>query len=513
MQEPDFADKNLRGVRAGIPALLLAFSGLLLAGGLTRGQGWGDDFAAYIMQAESIARGNPGAFVEASRFTFQYSTFPVGPVAYPWGYPLLLAPVVAWFGPNIMALKAVGAICFLLFLTLLWFGFRHYHPAARRLILVGLFALNPVMLDAVNGVISDLPFLLISTLSVLLIGRVVVRGRRLTSQFGDRVLIGTAVALAFLVRTNGALLLPTLAVAQAVAGFRDGVPGRSAPADRPARRWFAVALPYGVFAAWVLAFGALFPDGGSSHFSILGSLTPATVFGNFLYYSRVPAHFFDGLPTGLIVLIYGATVLAALAGMARRWRSDHHLIVYMALTLLLYSLWPFRQTLRFMFPVLPFLFSFALSGLEGPAGADGSGGAGRRRALRLLPVLALVGWFGLQSSSAAIDNLHRDREEMSGPYARTSVEMFSFIREHVGAQSTVAFFKPRAMWLLAGRRSLMLNRPGDLSRAEYLCFYRRPDAYNQLSREEVGSLLAGGGASLEYANADFELYRLRLPPG
>src|SRR5262245_52236129 len=107
--------------------LLVGIAGWLMCVGLTHGHNWGDDFAAYIMQAKSITEAAPRSFVDKNRFTVEQSSYPFGPVAYPWGFPLVLAPLYALFGLNPMALKSVGVLSYLLFLLALWFAFRRIH--------------------------------------------------------------------------------------------------------------------------------------------------------------------------------------------------------------------------------------------------------------------------------------------------------------------------------------------------------------------------------------------------
>src|SRR5574339_631161 len=75
---------------------------------LTRGHTWGDDFAWYIMQAKSIFDGATDEFMEQSAFTNYQSTTHLGPLAYPWGYPLILVPVYAVKGISPLALKLPG---------------------------------------------------------------------------------------------------------------------------------------------------------------------------------------------------------------------------------------------------------------------------------------------------------------------------------------------------------------------------------------------------------------------
>ena len=54
---------------------------------------WGGDFSAYIMQAKSICEFSTTQFVENNRITIEQSSRRIGPIAYPWGFPLMLAPI------------------------------------------------------------------------------------------------------------------------------------------------------------------------------------------------------------------------------------------------------------------------------------------------------------------------------------------------------------------------------------------------------------------------------------
>ena len=78
-------------------ALIVLVSGAISFFMLTRGQSWLDDFASYVMQAKSILNGSMVESVRRNGFTVSQSSYPPGPVAYPWGFPLLLTPVYAVF--------------------------------------------------------------------------------------------------------------------------------------------------------------------------------------------------------------------------------------------------------------------------------------------------------------------------------------------------------------------------------------------------------------------------------
>jgi hypothetical protein len=99
-----------------------------------------------------------------------------------------------------------------------------------------------------------------------------------------------------------------------------------------------------------------------------------------------------------------------------------------------------------------------------------------------------------------------------GPFSTTSQELFAFIANHTESDSTIVFFKPRAMRLLTGRQSISVNVVEQIFRGDYLCIYLRIDGRGQIRDSEVESLLAQGVARFIYANDDFAVYRLIRRP-
>jgi hypothetical protein len=241
------------------------------------------------------------------------------------------------------------------------------------------------------------------------------------------------------------------------------------------------------FVSLVLAWQTLLPDGSFSQGFISGGVSIGVIKHHVHYYINLPAAFFDGVPH--YRLLYGASIPLAIAGAISRYRSDHHAIIYVILTFLLYILWPPVQGLRFLFPILPFYMSFVLSCL----GKYKGGIVGPERILRkvtcILPVLLVLLYFGKHSVSHAIDNLVRNRTSFSGPFVETSRIMFSYIEKNIETKSTVVFFKPRAMRMMTGRRSLMINKVGGLSDGDYLSFYQSDKVYlDQILPDEVRCL-------------------------
>src|SRR5436190_20153533 len=139
--------------------LIIVISLLIGLATLTRGHDWGDDFASYIMQGQSILNGDVAGFIKQNTFTIQNSSFLIGPVAYPWGYPLILMPAFAINGIHPLTLKIPGLIFFSVFLICLYFLIKDRLTAIESLLIIALFAFNPALIQFLDHILSDIPFL------------------------------------------------------------------------------------------------------------------------------------------------------------------------------------------------------------------------------------------------------------------------------------------------------------------------------------------------------------------
>jgi hypothetical protein len=501
--------------------ILLGITILILFCTLTNGHNWGDDFSAYIMQAKSITELNPRSFIEANRFTVEYSSSTFGPIAYPWGFPVLLVPFYAVFGQNIIGLKLLVVISFLIFILLLWVGFRKYHSPVWLLCLVCFFSLNPTMLSFADQILSDLPFLLVSTASVLFIGRLVIEKRNLISPVWDYIILGAIIAGAFFIRTNGFLLIVTLAITQFITlaiklqrgDFSNGqfsISFRNLFSDKVVflKRLLINLIPYASFFCIVILLEMILPKGGASNLSTFSNTSIDIIKHQLDYFIDVPAEFFIGVPHHY--LFYFASIPIAIAGIIRRYRSDYHIVVYIILTFALYisfPWWPLFPGLRYLFPILPFYFSFVITGLEIFQGGKTNLEQKLRKWVCLVPILIVLTYFVINSTGNAYANMIHHRETSFGPYTVPSQGMFSFIRSNTEKESTIVFFKPRLMRMMTDRKSLMLRNKEELSRGDYLCVYLA-QVRDQVSPDTVQDLLKQRAALLIYKNSEFLVFKL-----
>ena len=501
-------------------SVLLGFSCLLAWYSLTEGYIWGGDFSQYIMQAQSVWQGEISNFLQMNRFAIEESTYQVGPIAYPWGFPVLLAPFYAFFGLDMLALKSINIGFHMIFLILIWFGFRRYHSCFWLAILVCLFAFNPFFLYFMNSISSDIPFLVLSTISVLLIGRVIIQRSILFSNTSDQLLLGVIIAISFFLRTQGLLILAALGVAQFIKVLKNtmelqkgGSEAITEANDSLLRRFICESsilwtfiLPYVSFLSVTLLWRSILPEGGSSHISLLSESSVRLIINQLKYYFVLPAEFFTGLPAAQI--IYGASIPLAIIGMFKRRESDYHIIIYCVMTICLLIVWPRNEGLRFLFPLLPFYVSFALTGLEKCIHVDHGSWSVFGKMVALIPVIVIIVFFFKSSLMNAYKNIVNKRIVYSGPFQPTATEVFSFISSNTEPNSIIVFRKPRIMRLLTNRQSILIDQVDKLMRGDYLCISKNAGTSYQLGNKEVEILRENGRIHLVFQNKGFELYQI-----
>jgi len=358
-------------------------------------------------------------------------------------------------------------------------------------------------------------------------GRLIIEKRNLISPVWDYILLGIIIACAFLIRTNGILLLITLAITQLIAlvlklrqgNFPNGqclTYFSNLLSDRGVflKRLLINLIPYIFFFCIVLPWEAILPHEGTGQSSILSDITINIIKNNLEFYIDLPSLFFIGVPN--IYLFYFASIPIAIAGIIRRYRSDYHIVVYISLTYFLYILLSSPlQGLRYIFPILPFYFSFVITGLEIFQGGKTNTEQKLRKWVCLIPILIVLTYFGINSIGNACTNMIHHRKTISGPYTETSQSMFSFIRSNTEKESIIVFLKPRLMRMMTDRKSLMLRKKEDLSRGDYLCLYPPTQSKvlaaqfrDQVSPDTMQDLLKQEVALLIYENSEFQVYKL-----
>lgn len=481
--------------KTAIPlAIILIASALLGSSVLTRGHFWGDDFASYIMQAKSILSGGMGEFVEANTYTVMQSSQQIGPAAYPWGFPLMLAPVYALIGLSPLALKLPGLLTYLGFLLVFFFLTKRRFTATESLLAVSLFAFNPELLRFLDNIISDIPFLFLSTLAILLADMYAheTQGkRRLTLA----ALTGAAIFAAFFVRTQGLILLGSVLLFQGIRFWGGREKRRQLVTDS-----LVITAAFGIL--WGLT-SLIFPGGQSSYLALYAGFSMNMLTSNISSYSQLFSEFFATLPGQ--APIFGIFVALFVIGLAARFKADLLFVLYAALYLIVLWTWPEWQGYRFIFPLLPFFIYFAFWGFKSALGKLGEKQEALGQRITYACTLLIVAGFAFISGSNAYGNVRSGRE-INGPFDPYSIATYEFIKNETPPNSVIVFFKPRAMRLMTDRDALALTECDRMAEGDYLALSKKVGENLQIPPERIDEC----NLSLErvFQNRRFIIYQV-----
>lgn len=454
------------------PALLIIIIISLAIGAATlrRGHEWGDDFAWYILQAKSIWEGTTDEFMEVSAFTNYQSTTHLGPLAYPWGYPLILTPFYAVKGISPLVLKLPGLLFYAGFLVCLYFLMRDRLSQTESLLIVSLFAFNPLLLQFLDQILSDIPFLFFSTLSLLLITRQDKRG------ILPHILIGAAIFFTTFLRVTGILLLGCFLTVE----FLRLLNNRK---DRTTvieiiRNSFVVCF---VFAVLWIANLLLFPSGGESYFSQYTEFIE-TARSLAVAYFNVFSLFF-GEATGWKYLYYLLLIFFLIGAWERR-KQETIFLLFFGLWMIVHITYPYWQGARYIFPLLPIFIYFTFQGMK--TVMDKLPGEYHQLGQRAFYAfwLLIAGIFLFTSSANAYGNLQNNRT-INGPFDPYSREVYDYIKEETPPDSVVIFFKPRVMAIMTDHPTIMSTECDRMLKGDYLVLSRKVGENQQITPENI----------------------------
>ena len=417
---------------------------------LREGHPWGDDFAMYILHAKSILEGRPYSDIG---FIPNPAAI-IAPRAYPPLFPLMMTPVIAWAGINLDALKLMIALLLALTIALFDVAFRDHLNIADRVIWIGLFAFNPVIMTYKDLILSDVPFLALVALFIRLTRLNVDRMRDTGFQFCRLALIGLVITAAALTRRVGIVLLPCLLTAL-------WLDTRSHPGRHPVLVRMLTVGGLGAFAGFLILFPPAF-----------FTSAPDRIFANIIAYLQTAGILMSNgrwlIPSVLLYLIAAVLILI---GFISRLRTGISMIEITPVALLLPLLfWDRSRTVRYMLPIVPFPFFHPCIGMKCMA-------QHRIGSIMRLVVIALI------AGTYAVKLTRPDAPD-PGVESRTAKEVIAFIRSNTAPDDVLISAKPRAFALFTGRAASnphRTNEPDALRRymtsihARYAVAGRFPD--------------------------------------
>ncbi len=125
------------------------------------GHNWGDDFAAYIIQSQTIKNNSFDDLI----FHIKHTKYILN---YPWGYPMLLAPVIEHFETNINFLKMYTYCFFIISFIFIYLFFRN-NDKEMALLTILMISVNPYFWEFKNNILADFSNLLFTYIALYLI--------------------------------------------------------------------------------------------------------------------------------------------------------------------------------------------------------------------------------------------------------------------------------------------------------------------------------------------------------
>ncbi len=472
--------------RGFLVALLLFTVGDFYVQTIRPGHRWAGDFSLYVRHAHNLVKGQP---YSDTRFIVNPHFPTYSPKAYPPVYPALLAAVYSFRGPDLEAMKRVGIAFFLGLLLLLYVWLRPDLRFAPMLALLAMLGFHPAFWDFKDMVYADVPFVFFLVLALF----VWEKARALTRPgWGAAVAGGLAIYLAYGTRSVGLILVPTVVLGDLFRTRRVGMP-----------TWRAL----GVLAVLVFIQG-IFVYNDSGYLSLF-SWNWARSVGNARDYIGMAADLWENgqwpaLKTGLFLL----TSLLAAAGYFLRLRLGlRDLELFIPLYAAAMVFWSANDGVRYIFPLVPFYFYYALVGL------DGWFKSGSWRGILLL------GWV----AAAALTYESVYAQTSFGPFldnvrAPESRAVFRFIRDALPRDAVLVAREPRVFGLYTGRRCSIYHLGSDAELWNYFhqikAGYLVVGRFSPKDREFFRDFTLRHQSRLTeiFANYDFKVYQIHSFP-
>lgn len=417
------------------PFLVLLLLLPLLFLNLKTSHDWGDDFAQYIHQAQNLLEGKSQ---NETGVVFNETHF-IGPVAYPIGFPIILAPVLKSFGYNLLVLN-VYLSAFLVLSCFLGFIFlRRRFSFHTALITILIIAYNPIMLSLKTEVLSDLPYLFFSLLSLWLI-----TSKRLLWQ---EITLGISIALSVHIRSVGFILL-FIYVLSFVFNYT---------ADKKKTGALLKQFVFGV-GAFLVIYIALkiaipcttnypFPIEISNFWNNSNAHLNYNLDNLFAFFKK-----FNGSPFSYIGLVAACTLISfSIIGMAYAWKSNkkdlvnYYVLVY---TFIIITLKFGDAGFRFILPILFFIFYYAILALSKCIENMGF----KKNWLPFLVGALCI--FSYKPELTILLNTKNDITE--GPEKPDAKKMFEYINANLTPNDIIEFEKPRVIALYTKTKSVAI---------------------------------------------------------
>jgi hypothetical protein len=409
---------------------------------------WGDDNAHYLLQARYISDGTPQA---NTQYVFNPDCSVLGPPAYPIGFPLLLSGVYHFKGLNLHAFSLILTLSLIALGILMLFYYRRMHHFLTTVFLILIVSYNPWTLAFKSEIMSEIPFTFILLAITIIYNRY--------KNPAGYLLTGLLCGCLMSVRTIG-VVVPLAFIAESVRNlfvyfFIEKQKGLKIIKHELFKTTGIAALSFGLYALLNFVIFRIPSDPTTGYLSIfrfhgLGTI----ILQNLAYYTDTLQSFFNPKNDAWIFLplitksfVFTMVLIGFFKKLLRGFGFVDLLVILYLVVLIMY---PYRQSgFRFLFPLIPFLLSYAVAGLKSI-----NTGLKMKKPLKILIFGALI----LVQYIYGFNDLRKiQHQKQEGPCTDEAWVAFDYIRKNTPPDAVVAFTKPRALALFADRRSMTNN--------------------------------------------------------
>ncbi len=391
---------------------------------IRQGQYWGGDFSGYLAHAVNIIEGRPYG---ETGYIFNPNYPKLGPVSYPPVFPCILAPIIKFFGLNMLLMKCQVITTFILALLIIYFVFSETLPYIYSLLLLLLIGLHPLFWTHKDLILSDFPFLFFAFAALFAVMKEPkTAGFPLPHRF-HAVFTGLLAWLAYGTRTIGIVILPSMIACRLIK-------------NKKLTPFNLIALSVGF--ALILC-QQLVLGGQTDYLRNLTSdisLLCNNVWDYIIDLSLLWDNGYDSLLHFLLFLVSAALACAGFITKIRKNCSvlEFFVMVYLAVIFV----WPFSVK-RYLFPLYILFLFYAFIALH-------------RFFVKRKHLLKLTGWtiilcfFASLFAKYTTINFGPIQEGIAVTH---TVELFDFIREHTEKEDVFIFRKPRVLAFFTDRKA------------------------------------------------------------
>lgn len=472
---------------------LILLSILINAFSFNKVQDWGDDFAGYVIQAKTIHTGSYSDLksdIKRNDFILNY----------PWGFPILISPLIKYFDSNIIIIKMYVYLFFLAALVVLFYLLRHDRETTLLTILF--LASSPYFWEFKNYLLADIPNLFFVLLTLFVANRFLIKGRTVVNDYFTCFIIGALVFASYMIRNQSLVILPAIILVQTIK-FRGRI--------FTLKKLLPVFIPVLVFLFFLMLQAAFIPIRSVAYLDQYANLQLGkTIWENIFYYTNILQELFTTTKViGNVAPVFtGFFITFVFVGVFTGVKQHILFIAFFGMTMILVLISPFHQGVRYLIPVVPFLFYFFITGFRHVVSHISS--KKKIQYAAYYSVMGIIIFLSMKTIFVYTRQSSKSQQEAEGPYKKTSIEMFDYIRNSTAENEIIGFCKPRAMLLYAGRNAVIpVSYEQCIKRnAGYLVYYIKAIG-EQLPLDSVRT--HHNNMQQVFTNQDFIVFKIERP--